>query len=591
MMRGVRLSGSRLVPACAAGAAFLYAGSADAADMIPGLWSLAQTADVERISGFYMNIAKFLPAVALFLIWVPTTWWVDIDARDLGIEKQAGFTSGMVLAGIIGLLVMLFVPNIIAGLAVMGLAYLVPTLAYVVHRNGQVADIEKVLSPYHFGEIANSFFGMLGAKKKVFNRNKAGAAVGVPVEFIGIDLNTRKMDMFRVANAQQNELFVEVQGLVYDAVSRRSTDIYLEPAQDQLQVRYRIDGMLVQAEPFDAETGPEIVNIVKTLCGMNVEDKRKPQEGTFSAKVEGRTVEARVASAGTKVGEKVAIRLFDKANMVTKMSQLGLTSKEEEKVRAALDKESGLILAVGPTGCGKTSSLYAFLRSMDPLMRDIKTLEEVLEQQVDNVTATEFNPRGEETMVDRLKSILRTDPQVMLLTELKEDEFTKVALQAASTNRLIISSITGVDAVKGLMSLVERGLSRDALSEALLLVFSQRLVRTLCEGCKEPYQPKPEFLKKYNLPEDTEAFYRPPTEPQPQGVCGECGGVGFAGRTGIFEVLEITDPIKEIIANNPSEAAIRAAAAQQKMANLSRNGLRLVLEGRTSIDELMRALK
>jgi len=574
-----------------AGAALLSAGSAQAGEFVPGLWTLAQTADVERISGFYMNIAKFLPAVALFLIWVPTTWWVDIDARELGIEKQAGWTSGMVMAGIIGLLVMLFVPNIIAGIAVMSLAYLVPSLAYVVHRNGQVADVEKVLTPYHFGEIANAFFGLLGARKKVFNRNKAGSAAGVPVEFIGIDLNTKTMDMFRVARAQQHELFVEVQGLVYDAVSRRSTDIYLEPAQDQLQVRYRIDGVLVQAEPFDAETGPEIVDIVKTLCGMNVEDKRKPQEGTFSAKVENRTVEARVASAGTKVGEKVAIRLFDKAIMKTKLDQLGLTSKEEEKIRAALDKEAGLILAVGPAGCGKTTSVYAMLRAMDPLIRDIKTLEEVVEQQVDNVPATEYNSRSGESAIEKLKSLLRTDPQVVMLGDFKDDELAKIGLQAASTNRLIISSVTGVDAVKGVMSLVERGLSRDALSEALVLVFSQRLVRTLCEGCKEPYQPKPEFLKKYNLPEDTEAFYRPPTEPQPQGVCGECGGVGFVGRTGIFEVLEITDPIKEIVANNPTEAAIRAAAAQQKMTNLSRNGLRLVLEGRTSIDELMRALK
>lgn len=574
-----------------AGAALLSAGSAHAGEFVPGLWTLAQTADVERISGFYMNIAKFLPAVALFLIWVPTTWWVDIDARELGIEKQAGWTSGMVMAGIIGLLVMLFVPNIIAGIAVMSLAYLVPSLAYVVHRNGQVADVEKVLTPYHFGEIANAFFGLLGARKKVFNRNKAGSAAGVPVEFIGIDLNTKTMDMFRVARAQQHELFVEVQGLVYDAVSRRSTDIYLEPAQDQLQVRYRIDGVLVQAEPFDAETGPEIVDIVKTLCGMNVEDKRKPQEGTFSAKVENRTVEARVASAGTKVGEKVAIRLFDKAIMKTKLDQLGLTSKEEEKIRAALDKEAGLILAVGPAGCGKTTSVYAMLRAMDPLIRDIKTLEEVVEQQVDNVPATEYNSRSGESAIEKLKSLLRTDPQVVMLGDFKDDELAKIGLQAASTNRLIISSVTGVDAVKGVMSLVERGLSRDALSEALVLVFSQRLVRTLCEGCKEPYQPKPEFLKKYNLPEDTEAFYRPPTEPQPQGVCGECGGVGFVGRTGIFEVLEITDPIKEIVANNPTEAAIRAAAAQQKMTNLSRNGLRLVLEGRTSIDELMRALK
>ena len=294
-MRGVRLTGSQINSAGIATAALLCAGSAQAADFVPGLWTLAQTADVERISGFYMNIAKFLPAVALFLLWVPTTWWVDIDARELGIEKQAGWTSGMVMAGIIGLLVLLFVPNIIAGIAVMALAYLVPSLAYVVHRNGQVADVEKVLTPYHFGEIANSFFGLLGARKKVFNRNKAGSAAGVPVEFIGIDLNTKTMDMFRVARAQQHELFVEVQGLVYDAVSRRSTDIYLEPAQDQLQVRYRIDGVLVQAEPFDAETGPEIVDIIKTLCGMNVEDKRKPQEGTFSAKVENRTVEARVA--------------------------------------------------------------------------------------------------------------------------------------------------------------------------------------------------------------------------------------------------------------------------------------------------------
>ena len=589
-MRGVRLKSLQNITLAIVGVLSFTLTSTQAADFMAVSWPLAQTANVERITGFYMSIAKFLPALALFLIWIPTTWWVDDDSFALGLEKRALWTSAMVLAGTIGLLVILFVPNIFAGIAVMGLAYLVPTLAYVVHRNGQVADVDKVLTIYHFGDIANAMFGKLGARKKVFNRNKAAANSGVPVEFVGIDLNTRKMDMFRVASAKQFELFEEVQGLVYDAVSRRSTDIYLEPAQDQLQVRYRIDGVLVQAEPFDTETGPEIVDIVKTLCGMSVEEKRKPQEGTFSAKVEGRNVEARVASAGTKVGEKVAIRLFDKSIMVTKLEALGLTTKEEEKLRTSIENDQGLVLAVGPAGCGKSTSIYALLRSMDPMLRDIKTLEEVVEQQIDNVVAEEFNPRLGETMVDKLKSILRTDPQVVMLSDFRDDDIAKVAIQAASTDRLVLSSFVGTDAIKGIMSLVERGLSRDALSETLVLIFSQRLVRTLCEECKEPYQPKPEFLKKYNLPEDTEAFYRPPTEPLPQ-VCPECAGVGFVGRTGIFEVLEVTDSIREIIANNPTEAALRAAAAQQRMMGLSRNGLRLVLEGRTSIDELMRTLK
>ncbi|RLT12145.1 MAG: type II/IV secretion system protein [Planctomycetota bacterium] len=586
----VRLKSLQIMTLAIVGVPFLALDSVQAEAILPSAWLLAQTAEVERITGFYMNIAIFLPALALFVIWVPTVWWIDDDSFGLGLEKRAAWITASVLTGIIGLLVMLLVPYFSAGLAAMSFAYLVPTLAYVVSRNGQVADVDKVLTLYHFGNIANEFFGKLGAKKKVFNRNKASANAGIPVEFVGIDLNTRKMDMFRVARAKEFELFEEVQGLVYDAVSRRSTDIYLEPSQDQLQVRYRIDGVLVQAEPFDTETGPEIVDIIKTLSGMSVEEKRKPQEGTFSAKVENRTVEARVASAGTKVGEKVAIRLFDKRIMVTKLELLGLTSKEEEKVRASVEKDMGLVLAVGPAGCGKSNTIYSIVRSLDPMIRDIKTLEEVVEQQIDNVVAEEFNPKAGETIVDKFKSILRTDPQVVMLSDFRDDDLAKVALQAASTNRLVLSSCVGTDAVKGIMSLIERGLSRDAIAESLVLIVSQRLVRTLCEGCKEPYQPKPEFLKKYNLPEDTEAFYRPPTEPLPQ-VCPECSGVGFVGRTGIFEVLEVTDAIREIIANNPTEAALRAAAAQQRMMGLSRNGLRLVLEGRTSIDELMRALK
>jgi len=589
-MLRVRLKSLQIMTLAIVGVPFLALDSVQAEAILPSAWLLAQTAEVERITGFYMNIAIFLPALALFVIWVPTVWWIDDDSFGLGLEKRAAWITASVLTGIIGLLVMLLVPNFIAGLAAMSFAYLVPTLAYVVSRNGQVADVDKVLTLYHFGNIANEFFGKLGAKKKVFNRNKASANAGIPVEFVGIDLNTRKMDMFRVARAKEFELFEEVQGLVYDAVSRRSTDIYLEPSQDQLQVRYRIDGVLVQAEPFDTETGPEIVDIIKTLSGMSVEEKRKPQEGTFSAKVENRTVEARVASAGTKVGEKVAIRLFDKRIMVTKLELLGLTSKEEEKVRASVEKDMGLVLAVGPAGCGKSNTIYSIVRSLDPMIRDIKTLEEVVEQQIDNVVAEEFNPKAGETIVDKFKSILRTDPQVVMLSDFRDDDLAKVALQAASTNRLVLSSCVGTDAVKGIMSLIERGLSRDAVAESLVLIVSQRLVRTLCEECKEPYQPKPEFLKKYNLPEDTEAFYRPPTEPLPQ-VCPECSGVGFVGRTGIFEVLEVTDAIREIIANNPTEAALRAAAAQQRMMGLSRNGLRLVLEGRTSIDELMRALK
>jgi type II secretory ATPase GspE/PulE/Tfp pilus assembly ATPase PilB-like protein len=358
-----------------------------------------------------------------------------------------------------------------------------------------------------------------------------------------------------------------------------------------MSVRYRIDGRLHAAEPFDRPTGDAVVNVMKVLAAMDISEKRKPQDGSFGAKLEGREVDFRVASSGSKSGEKLVMRILDNAASVGRLDEIGLRPKMVATIRELVTQPYGMFLVCGPTGSGKSTTLYAALREIDRFQRNVITIEDPIEYHIDNITQMEINTKSGQTFAATLRSVLRQDPDVIMIGEIRDQETATIACQAANTGHMVFSTVHSNDAITALFRLLDLGVEPFMIASALSAVLAQRLIRVLCETCKEPYKPKPEFLEKANLPVDkVDVFYREPTEAQQQ-VCPACGGTGYMGRTGIFELLVITDPLRDMIRENPSLNAIKAEARRNGMIYLQEDGLRQVIQGKTSIKELMSVVK
>jgi len=564
------------------------AGGGQAAEWPIGL--LAQVADVPRGPGFYLNLFKFVPVLGLYLLWAKTTYWVDDDARDLNNVRFELWNSVIFLSGLLGLILVWAIPIYPIGMTLLVISYLVPFLTYVYVRNQTVPDDRKVLTPYHIGEVLNGVMGKMGMRG-LFNRGETDAnRAGPPIVFVGKSQGAGKIDPTRVARAEESKSYMAAKELVYDAVLRRATDIHLEPTPEQLSIRYRIDGILHAAEPFDRPTGDAVLNVFKVLAALDISEKRKPQDGSFGAKVEARDVDFRVATSGSKSGEKMVMRILDNAAAVGRVDEVGLRPKLVGEIRSIASQPHGMFLCCGPTGSGKTTTLYACLREIDRFQKNIITVEDPIEYHLDNITQMEINTKSGQTFAGSLRSILRQDPDVIMIGEIRDQETATIACQAATTGHLVFSTVHANDTVTALFRLLDLGVEPFMIASALTAVLGQRLVRVLCETCKEPYKPKPEFLKKANLPADkVDVFYRKPTEIEQ--VCPTCGGTGYLGRTGIFELLVITEAMRDLIRENPSINAIKAEARKNGMIYLQEDGLRQVIQGRTSIDELLRVVK
>jgi type II secretory ATPase GspE/PulE/Tfp pilus assembly ATPase PilB-like protein len=382
--------------------------------------------------------------------------------------------------------------------------------------------------------------------------------------------------------------------MVYEAIQLRATDIHMEPTKEEMQVRLRIDGILQSSDPFSRAMGDAVINIFKVLSNMDITEKRKPQDGSFSALLGDGVIDFRLATAGSVVGEKLVMRILDKSNQITKFAQLGMREKLREQIGEVASLPHGMFIVCGPTGAGKSTTLYACLNQIDRYQKNVITIENPVEYQLENVTQIEVNPKAGKTFASELRSILRQDPDVIMVGEIRDQETAEIACQAAQTGHLVFSTVHANDTVTALIRLIDLGVSPTTLSSAISAILGQRLVRVLCPECKVRYKPNPELLRKANLPADKIKFFHRPPEPGEDGKrekCAHCGGTGYHGRCGIFELLVINDTIRDMIRENPNPTALRQEAVKNGMKYLQEDGLRQVIEGKTSIQELLRVSK
>jgi type II secretory ATPase GspE/PulE/Tfp pilus assembly ATPase PilB-like protein len=404
----------------------------------------------------------------------------------------------------------------------------------------------------------------------------------------------------RINRAAGSKGYKAAKEMVWEALQRRATDIHLEPTREEMTVRFRIDGLMHAADPFSRSMGDAVINIFKVLAELDITEKRKPQDGSFAARTEGRRIDFRVATAGSVVGEKMVMRILDQSQQIISLSQLGMRDKLREQIRRIADQPHGMLIVCGPTGSGKSTTLYACMNEIDRYQKNVITVENPVEYHIGNVTQIEINPKAGKTFAGELRSILRQDPDVIYVGEIRDQETAEIACQAAQTGHMVFTTLHANDAITALGRLIDLGVQPFMVADAVSAILGQRLVRLLCPKCKVRYKPNPELLRKANLPSDKiKFFYRPPEagEGEPGRESGElepcyyCGGTGYYGRTGIFELLIITDRIRDMIRDNPNLTAIRQEAIKNGMKHLQEDGLRQVIEGKTSIQELLRVSK
>jgi type IV pilus assembly protein PilB len=375
--------------------------------------------------------------------------------------------------------------------------------------------------------------------------------------------------------------------VVRSAIRSHASDVHIEPLEKGVLVRHRLDGLLKEVMDLPKWVHEGLIARLKIMAGMDIAEKRLPQDGRIRVSTEeGTEVDFRVSTLRTLFGEKVVLRVLDHRKGVPPLAELGLSAASLEELRYFLRHQHGMILVVGPTGSGKTTTLCSALTTLKTENSNIITIEDPVEYQLPGINQTQINDKIKLTFASALRSILRQDPDVILVGEIRDQETAKIAMQAAQTGHLVLSTLHTDDAPSTVTRLTDIGVEPFVAGSALIGVVAQRLVRRLCMSCRRQYTPEPDVLRALNIAETDAAslpFYK-------AAGCEQCNHTGYRGRIGLYEVMRVTDKIRRLIASRASEEALRDAALAGGMVSLGEDGLAKVKSGQTTAEELLRVV-
>lgn len=391
------------------------------------------------------------------------------------------------------------------------------------------------------------------------------------------------LDLDSAQNTGSDAPVVRIVNLILgQALKEKASDIHLEPFEDRLKLRYRVDGNLVEASSPPKALQLPIASRIKILAGLDISERRLPQDGRFRMRVTGREVDLRVSILPTVFGEKIVIRLLDRASLSGSIDQLGMDAATLSVFRRAVDAPHGMILMTGPTGSGKTTTLYSVLKELNHPEYNIVTVEDPVEYQLAGVNQVAANPGIGLGFADALRSILRQDPDIVMIGEIRDRETADIAVKAALTGHQVLSTLHTNDAAGAMTRLDDMGIEPFLIASSVILACAQRLVRRVCPNCREEITPGSELREKLGLlPEDGSVFFHGTG-------CARCKGTGYAGRAAILEVLPVTEEIRRLIIQRASSAVIKEAAVHGGMRTLRRAGLDKAAQGVTSLEEVLR---
>lgn len=381
-----------------------------------------------------------------------------------------------------------------------------------------------------------------------------------------------------VARAKAAPVVKLVDLMLWQAIDKRASDIHLEPFEDRISLRYRIDGKLYEMTPPPKHMHLPIVSRIKILSRLDIAEKRLPQDGTFMVKIHGRTIDLRISILPTIYGEKVVLRILDRTGVVFDLAEMGFEEDDLEKLRNAIFCPYGLVFLSGPTGSGKSTTLYAILQEIKSTEKNILTVEDPVEYRLTGINQVQVKPEIGLTFASSLRAFLRQDPDIMLVGEVRDLETAEICVRSALTGHLVLSTLHTNDAPSAVTRLIDIGVESYLLAPTLLAVVGQRLVRKLCPECKEAYTPEKKDLGTAKL--NTDVIYRPKG-------CPACNQTGYRGRTLVAEVMTTSDELKTLITHSLSYRDMRQRARELGMKTLYESGLRKVEKGITSLEEVM----
>lgn len=439
-------------------------------------------------------------------------------------------------------------------------------------------DIDHAVAPADtILEAINRYYPLEGGKKMIEEFAQEERDLDEAIDLEGIE------DKDILTMATEAPIIKLVNQILFQAVKKDASDIHIEPFEKEVRVRFRIDGVMYNIMTIPKRILGALVSRIKIMAHLDIAEKRVPQDGRINIKVADKAIDIRISILPVAFGERIVMRLLYKTRSFSDLDSMGFSEKDLELVKLAIEEPNGVIFVTGPTGSGKTTTLYSILSSLNDPDTNIITVEDPVEYQLNGIGQVQVRDKVGLTFAAALRSILRQDPDVVMIGEIRDQETAQIAIQAALTGHIVLSTLHTNDAPASITRLTDMGIEPFLISSSIVLVIAQRLVRRLCDNCKIKYDPPEKLLKRLGItPEEAKkiTFY------QAKG-CPECGETGYKGRLAIFEVMQMTDAIAKLTMERSDTTTIKKQAIADGMTTLVQDGVRRIKEGITTIDEVL----
>ena len=542
-----------------------------------------------RSIGGFVSILKLLAILVIFLVWVYVADWIN---RDCVFAKMPHVAWNMIVVFpmLIVLFLALVIPVFLVGLVLIVFALMIPLIVYTVQRNAKVHSDDRVMTPAHVAAV-------LSGKK---NKRSGGADIvtdkGPPVGLIPMGAEQDLLNKSNLLAAKLSPGFVVVREVLYDAIKRHADKIILDYTPEMVSVRLEIDGVWHDAGNRDRETADPMLVVLKKISNLQIDDRRSRQKGNFGTAYRGGKQTWNFGSQGTKTGERAVLQLRTENGKPRVLEDLGMRPKLVEELRGLLNMPSGMLLFSAIPGGGLSTTLAASLFAADRFIRHFVTFEEQSHSkiEIDNIEVNTYRKVDGQSAVEDLLRLVRTEPDAVVIPNLNDRQIIEVLCQQATRQgRLIMGTICAKEAVESLLCILALKVPVEQFAPAIRAVVNQRLIRKLCNACKEAYNPPLDLVQKLGLPTHrVDTFYREPqNRTEEDDICNKCGGIGYLGRTAIFEFLIVDDLIREALTKQPKIEVLRRVARQGGNRSLQEEGIVLVARGITSLSELQRVLK
>ncbi len=552
-----------------------------------------------RGPGGYFSMLKISFFLLLFFCWVKTTDWVNQDCQDLRLNY--GLWNSLAF-GVFFFCVLLFwlLPWFAVGYPLLLVGYAVPLTVYTLERNKHVPDDRKVMTPDHFRRIFSSLGGRVGVKIDV--EKKASHELGPNITFLAQGGADDQADQANLIAARQSPGFLVAKEVVDQAVRLRAEQVMLEYTAAAVGVKYQIDGVWHHHNPMDREKGDPMLAVFKAIANLKPADRVSRQSGQFAAEVAGKKLACRIQSHGTQTGEAAVIAFVQEKLTFANLDELGMRGKMQEQIKEVIGRKSGFLLVSSMPAGGLTTTFDVLMQTTDRFMRNFVGVEDEArrERDVENIPMTRYDRRNGQSPADVLPKLIRAYPDVYVIRDLVNGKTVDILCdQVSDEERFVFATIRAKDATEALLRVLMLKATPDKFAKAITAVLNVRLVRKLCDKCKEAYTPPAEVLKQLGFPPGkVRALYRPPVPPPPDSEaakqykpCDECLAIGYRGRTAIFELVLVDEGMRQVLARQPKLDLLREASRKAGNRNIQEEGVLLLARGVTSVPELVRILK